>query len=164
MAKLILKIEARELDNFIKNLESGGMTKDLPRVAMAGAKQFVHWAQVFTPIVTGQMHDRWKSDNQAMTVNKVGNSYVTTVVNNAAKTTKSGTTYTYAKEVDEGHASYNQFGGPYTVTHSKYGNNGGAVIGLFITQDAAREMQVELERVVGKQLQKSLNWCVNNGK
>lgn len=150
----------RNLTKFANNLLSVSREREVKAIMDEMVKTFLANAKNLTPVVTGTMREHWDIDNRAYSIQKVSNGYEVTIYNKA--TNKYG--YQYARDVDQGHQSYNQYGGPYVVRHSKYGLNGGAVIGRFIVEDAVSKSEYDLRKEVATQLQKWLDRCVTNAK
>ena len=155
-----MKFDYHELEKFADNLLTESRDKELQLLIRKLAGEFLYEAARSTPVVTGQMRNRWFIDNVNLDVRKVKEGYSVTLYNNA--TNKYG--YKYARDVDQGHQSYNQYGGPYVVHHSKYGKNGGAVIGRFIVEKAHKKSEKDIQKDVAHQLQKWLDRCVENAK
>lgn len=155
-----MKFEFHELENFAKELATQSRDQEMKRIMDKLVKQFLENAKTYTPVVTGTMRDHWDVDNTDYDVRKINNGYEVTVYNKA----KNKYGYEYAKDVDQGHQSYNQFGGPYTVYNSKYGANGGAVVGRFIIDKAYMATHFHLQKPVAVELQKWLDRCVENAK
>lgn len=149
-----------ELTNFADNLLTESRDQEVKELIHELVKRFLENAKNFTPVVTGTMRQHWDLDNQNYSVRKVKNGYSVTIYNKA--TNKYG--YKYARDVDQGHQSYNQYGGPYMVQHSKYGLNGGAVVGRFIVEDAINKTNTDIQKDVAFQLQKWIDRCVKNAK
>lgn len=149
-----------ELINFADNLRDQPPQLELEKLMVEYAKDFLKNAKIHTPVDTGNLRKHWDIDNPVITVRKLKNGYSVTLYNKA----KNKYGYMYGRDVDQGHQSYNQFGGPYVVKHSKYGLNGGPVIGRFFIEKAEADSDYHLRRVVAKELQKWLDRCVENAK
>lgn len=155
-----MKFEYHELENFGKQLLTESRDQEMKNLIHELVKQFLENAKQLTPVVTGTMRNHWDIDNKVYSVRKIKDGYEVTLYNKA--TNKYG--YKYARDVDQGHQSYNQYGGPYVVQHSKYGLNGGAVVGRFIVENAVNKTQADIKREVAVQLQNWLDRCVKNAK
>lgn len=155
-----LGFDYHELTNFANNLETESRDQEMKRIMDNFVKQFLINAKVYTPVVTGTMLSHWDTDNRNYSIRKVKNGYSVTIYNKA--TNKYG--YKYAKDVDQGHQSYNQYGGPYTVYNSKYGANGSSVIGRFIIDKAYMATHFHIAKPVAREFQKWLDRCVENAK
>lgn len=153
-----------ELVKFADNLRDHPPQLEIETLILQYAKEFLLSAKKHTPVETGNLLKHWDIDNENIKVRKLKHGYSVTLYNKASKTTKEGKTYKYGSWVDEGHQSFNQFGGPYVVYNSKYGLNGGAVIGRFIVDNAVLDSQYKLRRTVRDKLQKWLDRCVNDAK
>ena len=152
--------EYHELTNFAHEIMHESRDREMKAIMDKLVKQFLINAKTYTPVVTGTMRDHWDIDNKDYDVRRVPNGYEVTIYNKA--TNKRG--YEYANDVDQGHRSFNQYGGPWTVYNSKYGANGGAVVGRFIIDKAYMATHFHLERPVAVELQKWLDRCVLNAK
>ena len=155
-----MKFDFRELQNFGKELVTESRDREMERIMDKFIKQFLTNAKTYTPVVTGTMRDHWDVDNKDYRVRKTKNGYSVTIYNKAKN--KQG--YMYGRDVDQGHQSYNQFGGPYVVHNSKYGANGGPVIGRFIIDKSYMATQFHIAKPVAIELQKWLDRCVENAK
>lgn len=149
-----------ELTKFANNLVTESRDQELRELIDKLVKQFLENAKLFTPVVTGTMREHWDLDNRSYSVRKVKNGYSVTIYNKA----KNKYGYMYARDVDQGHQSYNQYGGPYVVHNSKYGLNGGPVIGRFIVEDALNKTEYDIKKEVATQLQTWVDRCVKNAK
>lgn len=155
-----MKFEYHELENFGENLLAESRDAEIRALIDELVKNFIGDAMTLTPVVTGNMRLHWDLDNRNYKVRKVKNGYSVTIYNKA----KNEYGYKYARDVDQGHQSYNQYGGPYVVQHSKYGLNGGPVIGRFIVENAINKTEHDIRKEVATQLQKWLDRCVENAK
>lgn len=112
-----------------------------------------------TPVVTGQLATGWGgSKNCSYTVKRMKSGFKVEFVNEVP----------YAKYVNDGHYSYNQYGGPYVVKRRKvpyYQGNRDAtfVFGHFFVEKSIVELEngIELNKVLRKELEKWFRWCVN---
>ena len=155
--------EYHELENFGKNLVTESKDKEMLEILHKLVEEFLDNAKKYTPVVTGTMREHWDIDNprsRVYSVRKIKNGYSVTIYNKA----KNKYGYMYARDVDQGHQSYNQYGGPYVVYNSKYGANGGAVIGRFIIDKSYMATHYHLEKPVAVEFQKWLDRCVENAK
>lgn len=158
------QFEFHELVNFADNLQNESRDKELQFLIRKLVSEFLQNVKQFTPVMTGNLRNHWDIDNKNIQIRKLKNGYSVTVYNKASKTTKEGNRYFYGSWVDQGHQSYNQFGGPYIVRNSKYGLNGGPVIGRFFVEDAMNKTTSDIRKDVTTQLQNWLDRCVNNAK
>lgn len=110
-----------------------------------------------TPVVTGNLRSGWsKGDNLAFRVQKVRNGYVVELTNDTE----------YARWVNYGHHSYNQYGGPYEVKNRtvKYyqGKSGKTyVYGHFFVEKAVLDTERKAETIIKNELRDWMRWCVN---
>lgn len=158
--KIEMKFEFHELENFGKTLVRTSRNKYLKRILYKERDTLVTEAERITPVITGTMKKHWQSDNRLARARRVKDGYSITIRNKAKN--KHG--FEYANCVDQGHPSYNQFGGPYVVHNSKYHRNGGPVIGRFIVERAHKKSEREIKPEVQHQLQRWLDRCVKNAK
>ncbi len=155
-----MKFEYNQLEKFADNLVSESKDAEMKAIMDELVKNFIGEAMNYTPVVTGNMKLHWDLDNRDYKIRKVKNGYSVTVYNKA----KNEKGYMYARDVDQGHQSYNQHGGPYVVYRSKYGANGGPVIGRFIIDKAYMATHFQIEKPVAREFQKWLDRCVQNAK
>lgn len=149
-----------EITNFADNIINVSRSREMRVLIDKLVKQFLENAKRRTPVVTGRMREHWDIDNAHYSVRKVKNGYSVTIYNKA----KNKYGYKYARDVDQGHQSYNQYGGPYVVHNSKYGLNGGPVIGRFIVDNAMNKTEYDIRKEVAFELQKWLDRCVKYAK
>ena len=126
------------------------------------AKVFQNMLINETPVVTGQLAAGWGgSKNCSYTVKQMKSGFKVEFVNEVP----------YAKYVNDGHYSYNQYnvgGDPYVVKRRKvpyYQGNSDAtfVFGHFFVEKSIVKLEngIELNKVLRKELQKWFGWCVN---
>lgn len=95
-----------------------------------------------TPVLTGNLRKCWSNgDNLQFIVEKTNGGYTVTLENDAQN--EHG--YKYGYVVNYGHRS----------------PNGGWVVGRFFIENSIIETEEKLNKVVQKELQKWLEWCVN---
>ena len=137
--------------NYEKTLETA--TQEL-------AKAFHKVLKSKTPVVTGELKNGWdNSKNLSFTVKKEKNGYLVELVNEVE----------YAPYVNNGHYSYNQFnkgGKPYvvrnrTVPYTQGTNKPTFVFGRFFVENSIAEIEEQLDKIISKELQKWLEWCVS---
>lgn len=155
-----MKFEFHELENFADNLANYPPVLEMERLLTQYAKDFLENAKKHTPVDTGRLRQHWDIDNPVIKVRQVRGGYSVTLYNKA----KNEHGYMYARDVDQGHQSYNQYGGPYVVKRSKYGLNGGPVIGRFFVEKAEADSDYKMRKQVARELQQWLDWCVENAK
>ena len=100
-----------------------------------------------TPVKTGNLCAAWGgSENYAYTVKKVGTGYQVILKNNGANDKG----FQYGLSVNDGHKSFNQYGGPY-----------GWVQGRFFVEKSIIQTanSGQIEQIVMKQLQKWWKEC-----
>jgi hypothetical protein len=110
-----------------------------------------------TPVVTGNLRSGWsRGDNLAFRVQQVRNGYMVELSNDIE----------YARWVNYGHHSYNQFGGPYevknrTVKYYQGGNGKTFVYGHFFVEKSILDTEPKVEKIIRQELKDWLRWCVN---
>lgn len=112
-----------------------------------------------TPVKTGHLVTGWMgSENFAYTIKAVEKGYEIDLVN----------TVSYAVDVNDGHYSHNQYGGPYEVknrtvpyTQGKKGKT--FVYGHFFVEKSILLMKNDtfLNSIIEKELEKWFGWCVD---
>ena len=130
------------------------------------AKAFHMVLKSKTPVVTGKLKNGWdNSKNLSFTVQKVKDGYMVELVNEVE----------YAQYVNHGHYSHNQYnkgGEPYLVrnrvkvpTRSQFDtlnvNESRYVFGHFFVENSIAEVEEKLDKIISKELQKWLEWCVS---
>ena len=108
-----IKFDTRELDQFSKKLRKQALfNKHMKHLTQEIAKVLHQMIKDKTPVKTGKLKTAWDSKkNLSYKVKKVAGGYQVTLTNDS--TTKLG--FPYALSVNDGHYSYNQFGGAYEV-------------------------------------------------
>lgn len=113
-----------------------------------------------TPVVTEELKKGWNTtENLSFTVRKVKRGYMVELTNNVE----------YARSVNYGHYSYNQFnkgGTPYVVNNRTvpyYAGNKDKtfVFGRFFVEKSIVAVEPLVKQIVQRELQKWLEWCVN---
>lgn len=101
----------------------------------------------YTPVRTGNLCASWGgAENMAYTVKRVPKGFEVTLTNSAAN--KKGDMY--GEWVNDGHRSFNQFGGPY-----------GFVPGKFFVEASVSATEPKAESVIYEQLKKWWEACLN---
>jgi hypothetical protein len=154
--KLIWDIQ--ELVDFGKRIGDYETYETYIMTATQEIARALHKAVVMrTPVVTGELRSGWsRGDNLAFRVQQVAGGYVVELTNNVK----------YARWVNYGHHSYNQFGGPYEVKNRtvRYyqGNNGSTyVYGHFFVEKAVLDTERKAETIIKNELKDWMRWCVN---
>ena len=112
-----------------------------------------------TPVKTGQLAAGWGgSENYAYTITDVQNGYKIDLINRVP----------YALYVNDGHYSYNQYGGPYevknrTVPYTQGNSDSTFVFGHFFVEKSILKLENDtvLDRLIEKELERWFRWCVN---
>ena len=134
--------------------------KALENATREVAKAFHKVLKSKTPVVTGKLKSGWDDGkNLSFTVQKVKNGYMVELVNEVE----------YAPYVNNGHYSYNQFnkgGKPYVVRNRTVPYTQGTkketfVFGRFFVENSIAEIEEQLDKLISKELQKWLEWCVS---
>ena len=155
-----LKWDFSELEDFAERLS------DTPKFQQACkeltkklAKELQEMLFNKTPVKTGQLAAGWGgSENYAYKIQELKNCYQVTLYNRVP----------YASSVNDGHYSYNQYGGPYEVKHRTVPYTQGKsdatfVFGHFFVEKSILllENSSELDKILNKELEKWFAWCVN---
>ena len=155
-----LKWDMHELEDFAKRLnETEQFEKACKEVVKKLAQELQEMLFNQTPVKTGQLAAGWGgAENYAYEIIELKTSYKITLYNRVP----------YAKYVNDGHYSYNQYGGPYEVKHRTvpYTQGNGDptfVFGHFFVEKSVLmlENSSELEKILNKELEKWFVWCVN---
>lgn len=122
MTKNFLVIDNRELRDFAKKFNNATENSKtaIKKTIEYVARQFLKDVKARTPKKTGNLRQHWDLDNADIVVKETKHTFTVYLVNKAE----------YAKWVENGHFSYNQFnvgGAPYTVKNRTvpytYGTN-----------------------------------------
>lgn len=158
-----LKWDMHELEDFAKRLgETERFEKACKEVVTKLAKELHEMLFNKTPVKTGQLAAGWGgAENYAYKIVELKTSYKITLYNRVP----------YAKAVNDGHYSYNQFnkgGTAYRVKHRTVpytqGNSSERfVFGHFFVEKSILTMEnsSELDKILYKELEKWFAWCVN---
>lgn len=112
-----------------------------------------------TPVKTGQLAAGWGgSENYAYTIKELNNAYEVELVNRVP----------YASYVNDGHYSYNQYGGAYVVKHRTVPYTQGKsdstfVFGHFFVEKSILKLENStiLDKLLEKELERWFRWCLN---
>ena len=114
-----------------------------------------------TPVKTGKLKAGWGGDNAAYKVKRKGSVFEVTLENKVE----------YARWVNDGHRSFNQFGGPYFVQNRtpkiapEYNtiDDDTYVFGHFFVEISVYKVEnsKELEKILYQQLENWFRWCLN---
>lgn len=155
-----LEWDLSELEDFAERLENTAKFKVVcKKLTQELAKILQEMLFNTTPVKTGQLAAGWGgAENYAYKVVELKTCYKVTLYNRVP----------YAKYVNDGHYSYNQYGGAYEVKHRTVpytqGNNDSTyVFGHFFVEKSILKVEnsAELEKVLSKELEKWFAWCVN---
>lgn len=155
-----MKIEwdFEELEKFANRLSNYDNFELAIREATQEIAKALHKALLTrTPVVTGNLRSGWsKGDNLAFRVQEVKGGYMVVLTNNIE----------YAKMVNYGHHSYNQYGGPYevknrTVQYYQGGNGKTYVYGHFFVEKAVLDTESMVTKLIQNELTKWFGRCVN---
>lgn len=149
--------EKKELDQFASRLSSVARFDSYVKKASQELARQLR-AAIFrkTPVVTGELISGWGGDNLSFHAVKTGNGYKVDLINRVP----------YALSVNDGHYSYNQFGGPYVVKNRTVktvypgGKSGKTfVYGHFFVEKSIVETEKDIERIVYPWIDKWFRWC-----
>ena len=164
-----LEFDFSELINFgekLVNTYDDAVKEALTKVA----KKVLRELTTMTPVDTGELRGGWNNaDNMAFRVQPTQKGFLVELTNDVE----------YASDVNYGHYSHNQFGGPYLVKNrtiktdqsSVYGRNAGLkkknkdffVYGHFFVEKAILNMErgKAIDTIVGKCLRAWYKGCAN---
>lgn len=161
-----LKWDFSELYEFADRLNNTAkFQKTCKEIVKKLAKELQEMLFSQTPVRTGQLATGWGgAENYAYKIQELKNSYKVTLYNRVP----------YAKAVNDGHYSYNQYnvgGQPYVVKHRTPKmhtvpdaiTDDTYVFGHFFVEKSILLLEngQELNNVLGKELEKWFAWCVN---
>lgn len=155
-----LKWDLSELEDFADRLsETARFERACKEVVKKLAKELQEMLFNKTPVKTGQLAAGWGgTENYAYKIVELKTSYKVTLYNRVP----------YAKAVNDGHYSYNQYGGAYVVKHRTvpYTQGNGDptfVFGHFFVEKSilTLENSSELEKILYKELEKWFARCIN---
>ena len=132
-----------EFTDFAKRLEDTAKFEVFAQQATKEiAKELHEMLFQTTPVKTGNLSAAWGgSENYSYTIKKHGYGYSITLYNRGANDKG----FKYGLAVNDGHYSYNQYGGPYTF-----------VVGRFFVESAIllTTNSAQLENIIMQKLQK----------
>ncbi len=101
----------------------------------------------YTPVKTGNLAASWGGgENMAYEIKQMASGFRVTLINRAVNERGEK----YGVWVNDGHRSFNQYGGPY-----------GFVKGQFFVEKSIVMAESKLDDVLNKELSKWWKWCVN---
>lgn len=141
-----------EFEKFAENLQN---THNFDSALMAATKEVAKvlhsYLLVQTPVDTGNLRKMWSAgDNLLFTVDRVNGGFEVTFINTARANDKDG--FMYGVAVNDGHKSYNQYGGSY-----------GWVQGRFFVEASILQTanSTQFETLIMNELQKWWEGCFN---
>jgi hypothetical protein len=157
-----LEWDFSELENFVKRINNADKYAEMcKKLTQELAKVLHKMVMNETPVKTGELLKGWRSgENYSYKIIALRNGYKVTLYNRVP----------YAKSVNDGHYSYNQYGGAYevnpkhrTVPYTQGNNDSTFVFGHFFVEKSILKVEnsAELEKVLSKELEKWFAWCVN---
>lgn len=138
-----IKWDLSELTKFAENLSDFEVFDKCARqITKELAKELHEMLFQNTPVKTGNLCAAWGgSENYAYTIKKFGNGYQITLTNNGANDDG----FRYGLAVNDGHYSYNQFGGPYRWVKGRF----------FVEKSVLQTANsAQVEQLIMKELQK----------
>lgn len=157
-----LKWDVRELTNFGNRI--GDFEKFLSyqeNVCKEIADVLRKMLKANTPVLTGKLKAGWGNDKTSYKVKRKGTVFEVALENKVE----------YARWVNDGHRSFNQFGGPYFVQNRtpkiapEYNtiDDGTYVFGHFFVEISVYKVEnsKELENILYQELEKWFRWCLN---
>ncbi len=146
-----LKFDFSEVESFTAKLKDQVIRREFFKgIIRKLADELKMMLKNNTPVKTGELQKGWDANNRpSYLVEEINNGYRITLYNQVP----------YAKYVNDGHYSYNQYGGPYivknrTVTYTQGNNDTTFVYGHFFVEKSIIYMEDTLERKVAKELEK----------
>ena len=123
------------------------------------AKELHEMLKTGTPVKTGKLVAGWdNAQNYSYEIKETKNGYFVELINDVE----------YALYVNDGHYSYNQYGGPYevknrTVPYTQGNSDPTFVFGHFFVEKSIvlLENSTTLNVVIEKELDKWFRWCVD---
>ena len=155
-----LEWDISELDEFGNRLANTAKFKEYcKRIVKQLAKELQDMLINQTPVKTGQLAAGWGgAENSAYKIEELKTCYKVTLYNRVP----------YANSVNDGHYSYNQYGGPYEVKHrtvpyTQGKNDPTFVFGHFFVEKSILllENSSVLDMILYKELNKWFEWCIN---
>ena len=147
--------EKRELDDFASRMQNTVKFETYVKKACQElARQLRAALLQYTPVVTGELISGWGGNNLSFQAVRTGEGFKVELINRVP----------YALYVNDGHYSFNQFGGPYIVNHRtvKYtqGNNHVTfVYGHFFVEKSVVATEKKVEDIVYPWIDKWFRWC-----
>lgn len=155
-----LEWDFSELEGFVKRINDADKYSEMCKKLTQELAKVLH-EMLFdtTPVKTGQLAAGWGgAENYSYKITTLATGYKVELFNRVP----------YAKWVNDGHYSYNQYGGAYEVKHrtvpyTQGKNEPTFVFGHFFVEKSILKVEnsAELEKVLSKELEKWFAWCVN---
>lgn len=138
--------ENKELKKFIKRLDNTTkFEKCCKEITRELAKVLHQMLLKYTPVKTGKLRAAWnEKSNLSYEIKRTDTGFEITLVNSAEN--KKGDKY--GIWVNDGHRSFNQFGGPY-----------GFVKGKFFVEKSIVATEAKANEIIYKELVKWFRWC-----
>lgn len=155
-----LEWDFSELEGFVKRINDADKYAEMcKKLTKELAKVLQEMLFDTTPVKTGQLAAGWGGgENYSYKITTLATGYKVELFNRVP----------YAKWVNDGHYSYNQYGGAYEVKHrtvpyTQGKNEPTFVFGHFFVEKSILKVEnsAELEKVLSKELEKWFAWCVN---
>ena len=149
-----LEWDFSELTRFADNIANlANLEKEMQNATKRLAKALLKWMKEFTPIDSYELINGW--DGNKFAVTRTEDDFEVLIVNKTP----------YATPVNDGHKSYNQFGGAYPVKHRKQvrtphqwqkGDATWYVFGHFFVERGILRLKEtsEIEQIIMQELQK----------
>lgn len=137
-----LEWDVSELDNFARNLENTyNFETAMINIAQRVARVLHKHLLTQTPIKTGNLRKMWSAgDNLLFTVERVKNGFQVTFINTA----QNDKGFQYGLAVNDGHYSYNQYGGSYGYVQGRF----------FVETAIALTGETQLQKIIMDELRK----------
>ena len=136
-----ITIDCKDLNKFLERLaDNEGFENFLQSLTREITKALHEMLFENTPVKTGNLCAAWGGkENYSYTIEKRSGGYSITLINNAANDDG----FQYGLSVNDGHWSYNQYGGPYKW-----------VEGRFFVENSIDLTIPKIERIVARELKK----------
>ena len=141
-----IKWENKELKAFTKRIGNISRFEKYCKDATRELAKVLHQMLLqYTPVKTGRLRAAWNDkSNLSYKVKQIDGGFEVTLINSAAN--EKGEKY--GIWVNDGHRSFNQFGGTY-----------GFVKGKFFVEKSIVETEAKANEVIYKELKKWFRWC-----
>lgn len=144
-----------ELKNFAVKLgDLNELNTQVKKASQALARELHKMLVNNTPVKTGRLVSGWNGNNLSFTAYQYGNGFRVTLTNDVP----------YAQAVNDGHYSYNQFGGPYivknrTVKYTRGNSDKTFVYGHFFVEKSTDALTEKASDIIYPYIAKWFRGC-----